>query len=136
MRMDPRLIRGLGTGEHYGRPYDWHRQAARHSFQQAWSTIDAPVLVVFGEFDQFEGRLGHELIATTVNRVHPGRATFLEIPRMDHEGDVYDTIVDAYAWERPVSGPPEAAARLQTGPMLRWLRGVVGIPPLAPAAAR
>jgi pimeloyl-ACP methyl ester carboxylesterase len=119
-------IRGLGDGEHYGRPYAWHRQAARHDFLGAWATLDAPVLVIFGEFDQFEGRHGHELIATTVNRRHPGRAKFVAIPRMDHEGDVYDTVEDAYAWERPVSGPPERAAGLQSGPMLRWLRDVVG----------
>jgi pimeloyl-ACP methyl ester carboxylesterase len=123
-------IRGLGDGEHYGRPYAWHRQAARQNFLGAWSTIDAPVLVIHGEYDQFESRHGHELIATTVNRRHPGRATFVEIARMDHDGDVYDTIEDAYAWEHPVSGPPEAAARLQTGPMLRWLHDVVGITPV------
>ena len=126
-------IRGLGDGEHYGRPYAWHRQAAQHDFLGAWATLDAPVLVIYGEFDQFEGRHGHELIATTVNRQHPGRATFVEIPRMDHEGNVYDTIEDAYAWERPVSGPPEVAARLQTGPMLRWLKNVDGIEPTPPA---
>ncbi|HXW10040.1 MAG TPA: alpha/beta fold hydrolase [Steroidobacteraceae bacterium] len=129
-------IRGLGDGEHYGRPYDWHRQAARHDFLEAWSSIDAPVLVIYGEYDQFESRHGHELIADVINGRAPGRANFLAIPRMDHEGDVYDTIVDAYAWERPVSGPPETAARLQTGPMLRWLRDVVGIAPIAPAAAK
>ena len=121
-------IRGLGDGEHYGRPYAWHQQAARHDFLQAWSSIDAPVLVIFGEFDQFESRHGHELIATTVNRRHPGRATFVEIARMDHEGDVYDTIEDAYVWASPISGPPKAAARLQAGPMLRWLRDVAGFP--------
>jgi pimeloyl-ACP methyl ester carboxylesterase len=119
-------IRGLGDGEHYGRPYAWHRQAARRNFLAAWTTLDAPVLVLFGEFDQFEGRHGHELIARAVNRVHPGRATFIAIPHMDHEGDVYDTVEDAYAWERQISGQPSAAAQLQTGPMLRWLRDVAG----------
>jgi pimeloyl-ACP methyl ester carboxylesterase len=121
-------IRGLGDGEHYGRPYAWHRQAAGHDFLEAWTTLDAPVLVIFGEYDQFEARHGHELIARVVNARHPGRATFVPIPRMDHEGDVYDTIEDAYAWERQVSGPPEAAALLQAGPMLRWLRDVAGVP--------
>jgi pimeloyl-ACP methyl ester carboxylesterase len=121
-------IRGLGDGEHYGRPYAWHRQAARRNFLEAWTSIDAPVLVLFGEFDQFEGRHGHELIARAVNRTHPGRATFIEIPHMDHEGDVYDTAEDAYVWERQVSGPPNAAAQLQAGPMLRWLREVAGFP--------
>ena len=119
-------IRGLGDGEHYGRPYDWHRQAAKRNFLQAWTAIDAPVLVIYGEFDQFEGRHGHELIADAVNRAHPGRATFLEIPRMDHEGDIYDNVDDAYVWEHKISGPPVDAAQLQTGPMLRWLRDVAG----------
>jgi pimeloyl-ACP methyl ester carboxylesterase len=119
-------IRGLGDGEHYGRPYDWHRQAAHRNFLQAWTAIDAPVLVIYGEFDQFEGGHGHELIADAVNRAHPGRATFLEIQRMDHEGDIYDNVDDAYVWEHKVSGPPVDAAQLQTGPMLRWLRDVAG----------
>ena len=127
-------IRGLGDGEHYGRPYAWHQQAARHDFLETWSAIDAPVLVIHGEYDQFESRHGHELIATAVNRRHPGRATFLAIPRMDHEGDLYATIEQAYVWEHPVSGPPEAAARLQTGPMLRWLRDVAGVTPAGPTA--
>jgi hypothetical protein len=48
---------------------------------------------------------------------------------MDHEGDVYDTIADAYAWERPISGEPAQAHRLQTGPMLRWLHALPGFGP-------
>lgn len=124
-------IRGLGDGEHYGRPYAWHQQAARRNFAAAWAAIDAPVLVIYGEFDQFEARRGHEWIADIVNRRHPGRATFLAVPRMDHEGDVYDSIEDAYAWERQVSGEPAQAHRLQTGPMLRWLGALPGF-----AAAR
>jgi pimeloyl-ACP methyl ester carboxylesterase len=121
-------IRGLGDGEHYGRPYAWHRQASRRNFAAAWDRLDAPVLVLYGEFDQFETRHGHELIAQIVNKRHPGRATFVVVPHMDHEGDVYDTIEDAYAWRHPVSGPPERAQQLQTGPMLRWLKDVVGFP--------
>jgi pimeloyl-ACP methyl ester carboxylesterase len=121
-------IRGLGDGEHYGRPYAWHMQAAHRDLAAAWSRIDAPVLVLYGEFDQFETRHGHELIAEIVNRRHAGRATFIAVPRMDHEGNVYDTVGDAYAERNPVSGPPERAQQLQIGPMLRWLRDVVGFP--------
>jgi alpha-beta hydrolase superfamily lysophospholipase len=119
-------IRGLGDGEHYGRPYAWHQQAAQRNFAAAWAAIDAPVLAIFGEFDQFESRHGHEWIADIVNARAPGRATFLAVPRMDHEGDVYDTIEDAYAWERPISGEPAQAHLLQTGPMLRWLHALPG----------
>lgn len=117
-------ILGMEGGLHYGRPYAWHQQAAQRNFLEAWSTITAPVLVIFGEFDQWEGRHGHELIVDTLNRLRPGSATLVSIPRMDHDGDVYDNIVDAYTWTNPVSGDPDRAHFLQTGPMLRWLRDV------------
>lgn len=117
-------ILGMENGMHYGRPYAWHQQAAKRNFLAAWSSVAAPVLVIFGEYDQWEGRHGHELIADMLNRQRPGMATFLEIPHMDHEGDVYDTIEDAYTWSNQVSGEPDRAHFLQTGPMLRWLREV------------
>jgi pimeloyl-ACP methyl ester carboxylesterase len=117
-------ILGMEGGLHYGRPYAWHQQAARRNFLAAWAGVAAPVLVIFGQFDQWEGRHGHELIVDTVNRLRPGTATFIEIPRMDHDGDVYDNVIDAYTWSNPVSGGPEQAHRLQTGPMLRWLKEV------------
>ncbi|OGT82555.1 MAG: hypothetical protein A3H91_03675 [Gammaproteobacteria bacterium RIFCSPLOWO2_02_FULL_61_13] len=117
-------ILGIEDGMHYGRPYAWHQQAAKRNFLAAWSSLNAPVLVIFGEFDQWEGRHGHELIANVINRQRPGTATFLPIPHMDHDGDVYDTIEDAYLWRNQISGDPDRAHFLQTGPMLRWLKDV------------
>ena len=117
-------ILGMEDGMHYGRPYAWHQQAAKRNFLAAWASLNAPVLVIFGEFDQWEGRHGHELIADVVNRKHPGNATFLPIPHMDHDGDVYDTIEDAYPWRNQISGDADRAHFLQTGPMLRWLKDV------------
>lgn len=129
-REDPEMatakagILGMEDGYHYGRPYAWHQQAAQRNFLGAWSTVAAPVLVIFGEFDQWEGRHSHELIVDMLNRERPGSATLVSIPRMDHDGDVYDNIIDAYTWTNPVSGEPAQAHHLQTGPMLRWLRDV------------
>ena len=56
-------ILGLNASDHYGRPFTWHQQAARHNFLSAWAQIQAPVLVIFNSFDQFEARHGHKLIA-------------------------------------------------------------------------
>lgn len=117
-------ILGLEGGLHYGRPYAWHQQAAQKNLLAAWAAVTAPVLVIFGEYDQWEGRHGHELIAEVLNRQRPGQATFVLVPKMDHDGDIYDNIVDAYTWTNPVSGTPEQAHHLQTGPMLRWLKDV------------
>src|SRR5215210_3986494 len=74
-------IRGLEADNHYGRPFAWHQQAAKQDFLAAWMKIDAPVLVLYGEFDQFEMREGHQLIAAAVNQLRPATATFIEIPR-------------------------------------------------------
>ncbi len=89
-------ILGMGETDHYGRPYTWHQQAARHNFLAAWTQVDAPVLVVFNAFDQFEARHGHKLIADTVNRLRPGTATFVERPYIGHSDNRYATIDEAY----------------------------------------
>jgi alpha-beta hydrolase superfamily lysophospholipase len=90
-------IRGLGAGEHYGRPYAWHQQAAKRNFLAAWAALKARVLVVFGEFDQFETAHGHVLIAKMVNRLRPGTARFVEIKNADHDLVSHKTAEDAYA---------------------------------------
>lgn len=89
--------RGLGAGEHYGRPYAWHQQAAKRNFLAAWAALKARVLVVFGEFDQFETAHGHSLIAKMVNRLRPGTARFVEIKNADHNLVTHRTAEEAYA---------------------------------------
>ncbi len=106
-------IRGLGQGEHYGRPYAWHQQAAKRNFLAAWAALDADALVVFNEFDQFEARYGHKLIADMVNRKRPGTATFAEQADVDHSNERYQSIEDAYAW-RNAEPAWEETARLFT----------------------
>ena len=112
-------LRGTGDGVHYGRPLAWHQQAARHDFLAAWTRIEAPVLVVYGEYDQFETRAGHQLIADTLNRLRPGSAELLVIPQADHELEIYASANDAYAY-RDGRAEPE----LFLGPAVAWLRRV------------
>jgi pimeloyl-ACP methyl ester carboxylesterase len=118
-------IRGLEADNQYGRPFAWHQQAAKHDFLTAWTEVDAPVLVLYGEYDQFEMREGHQLIADTVNRLHPGTATFVEIPHASHDLVWYPDAVSAYR---------EQNGRMDTGlflnPVLAWLKKVLG--PTAP----
>lgn len=113
-------IRGAAEAPpHYGRPYSWHWQAASKDFLEAWTKVEAPVLVLYGEYDQFEPRHGHRLIADTLNRLRPGSATFLEIPRADHELEFYASAEDAYAYR---NGEVRRDAWLR--PMLDWVRKV------------
>lgn len=112
-------ILGLGETDHYGRPFAWHQQAAKHNFLAAWAEIDAPVLVIFNEFDQFETRRGHALIADTVNRLRPGTATFHIRHNIGHSDNRYADIIAAYTRE---GGEPawEEGAQI----MLDWLAGL------------
>lgn len=115
-------IRGLGDGVHYGRPYAYHQQAAKQNFLAAWAELGAAVLVVYGEFDQFEERHGHKMIVDMVNRLRPGTADYLELSRVDHSYWVYPTATDAYADEYGVAVP-----ELLVSPLLAWLKNNVGV---------
>ncbi|MEO1240497.1 MAG: hypothetical protein AAFX54_01190 [Pseudomonadota bacterium] len=91
-------IRGMEDGAHYGRPYAWHQQAAKRNFLAAWAALEAPVLVTYNEFDQFEAQYGHQVIADMVNRLRPGTATFVVQENIGHSNDRFATVEDAYIW--------------------------------------
>lgn len=110
---------GAEAPPHYGRPYAWHQQAAAKDFLAAWTRIRAPVLVIHGEYDQFEPRHGHQLIADTLNRLRPGSATFVEVPRADHGMKVYASAEDAYVDRNGVARPD-----LLAKPLVEWARRV------------
>lgn len=110
---------GAEAAPHYGRPYAWHWQAASRNFLAAWAGVKAPVLVFHGDYDQFEPLHGHALIVRTVNKLRPGAATLIEIPKADHDLDLYETPEDAYAYCNPV-----VRRELFLRPMLDWVRRV------------
>ncbi|MEL7045853.1 MAG: alpha/beta hydrolase [Pseudomonadota bacterium] len=111
-----RDILGMETSNQYGRPFAWHQQAAKQNFLAAWAAVDAPVLVIFNAFDQFEGRHGHKLIVESVNRLRPGSGTFIERPNIGHSDNRYANVEDAYAFRDGMPAWEEAAEF-----MLRWL---------------
>lgn len=110
---------GAEAPPHYGRPYAWHHQAAKKDFLEAWTKVEAPVLVFHGEYDQFEPRHGHQLIADTINGLRPGTATLVALPKADHELEFYASAEDAYAYR---NGRTDYEPFLQ--PLLHWLRTV------------
>ena len=110
---------GAEAPPHYGRPYAWHQQAAKKDFLEAWTKIEAPVLVIYGEYDQFESRHGHKMIADTLNKLRPGTATFIEVPKADHEIELYASADDAYAYRKPAIRPD-----LLVGLLIDWAKRV------------
>jgi len=110
-------ILGMGPYNHYGRPFSWHQQAATHDFLEAWLDVRAPSLIAFAEFDQFEGRHGHKMIAGVLNRVSPGIAEYVELPGINHFNDRHSDIDQAYF---RAEGTP--AIDILAGHMVDWLR--------------
>ena len=112
-------IRGLGAVDHYGRPFAWHQQAAARNFLGAWVKLNAPALVVFNDFEQFEARYGHRSIVDVLNRMRPGSARLVVQPRVGHSNRTYTSIHDAYA------GADGRPAWKETAELiLDWLREI------------
>lgn len=111
--------RGLDKDNHYGRPFAWHQQAAKQNFLAAWESLDAKVLVIFNEFDQFETRHGHALIVDTVNRKSPGNAKLIVQKGLDHSGWRFNSSEEAYADK---NGVPEPETTVKA--ILMWLKSI------------
>jgi pimeloyl-ACP methyl ester carboxylesterase len=117
-------LNGTSPDLHYTRTFAWHWQAASRDFLAAWAQIEAPVMVIYGEFEQFEMRHGHRLIVDIINAKTPGRATWLEIPAAGHDLRIYPDPVTAYTFEGGQSRP-----ELSVTPMIAWIRQVTGSQP-------
>lgn len=115
---------GTDAKPHYGRPHAWHWQAAARDFLGAWSRIDAPILVAYGEYEQFELRHGHRTIVDTVNQLRPGTAEWIEMPRGGHDMRQYADPFLAYNWEGGTNDPS-----LFVEPLIAWTRRVTGVEP-------
>lgn len=112
-------LRGTDAAPHYGRPFAWHWQAAGQDWLAAWARLEVPVMVVFGEYEQFESRHGHRIIVDTVNRLRPGTATWLEIPQAGHDLAIYPDLYAAYGFTGGTARP-----ELFVGPVADWLNKV------------
>lgn len=110
--------RAIGADEdgQFGRPIAFHQQAQRHHWAEAWARVDAPVLVVLGEFDSFERYESAALIGVVVNQKHPDRASVHCLPGIDHHFSRYETATAAFAGR---GGQPDSDAFLKV--LLPWL---------------
>jgi dienelactone hydrolase/glyoxylase-like metal-dependent hydrolase (beta-lactamase superfamily II) len=119
---DPKLgevwgrIVGTSDTGHYGRPFAFHQQAQRQNWAGAWNRVQAPVLVLYGEYDWFESHDAAQLIANIVNARQPGSATFRELPQTDHHFARYASRRDAF---REKDGKENAAPAVTA--ILDWL---------------
>jgi len=86
----------------YGRPAAFYQQLQALNLGEVWQKVDSPVLVLRGTNDTIMSRTDSAAIAETVNRVHPGKARYLEPDGMSHDfmvgnkfyGELVSTILD------------------------------------------
>lgn len=111
------MLVGTGDGTHYGRPVRFHQEAQAQDWAAAWAAVEAPVLVLYGEYDWYEDPAGHELIVRLVNRSRAGRGRLKVFPKTDHHFQRFSSPQAA------VSGDGgEVAADPVAEEILAWLR--------------
>jgi pimeloyl-ACP methyl ester carboxylesterase len=75
------------------------RELNDENVARVWSSLDIPVLALFGEFDIRTLPMDHEYIAAIVNARHPGKASWQLLPKLDHGFAVHDSLKDSVAHE-------------------------------------
>lgn len=69
----------------WGRHWHFWQQIDSLDMAASWSQVKCPVLSIFGGADYIAcSELEHQLITRTVNAAHPGNATHITIPDIDH----------------------------------------------------
>lgn len=108
---------GAEAPPHYGRPFAWHWQAADKNFLAAWAKVEAPVMVAYASFDQFESRAAHKVIVDVVNQLRPGTGRLVPLNGYDHSVWRFP---DEFAAYREEGGTRAPEALLD--PILAWLK--------------
>src|SRR5436853_560544 len=93
----------------YGRPAAFYQQLQDLNLGEVWQKVSCPVLVMRGGADTIMSDADSRAIGDNVNRSHPGKARFVEIPGADHSlavgrplhASVFGTMTD---WMRQVLG--------------------------------
>jgi alpha-beta hydrolase superfamily lysophospholipase len=68
----------------YGRPAAFYQQLQDLNLGKVWEDVTVPVLVIHGSADTIMSQADSRAIADTVNRAHPGHATYMEVDGADH----------------------------------------------------
>jgi pimeloyl-ACP methyl ester carboxylesterase len=73
-----------GPDGQYGRPAAFYQQLQDLNLGRVWENVKAAVLVLHGSADTIMSQSDSRAIADTVNRVHPGAASYVEIDNANH----------------------------------------------------
>lgn len=111
------LATGAESDTQFGRSIVFHQQAQAQQWARAWETLNAPILVLYGENDWYDSVESVELIGSIVNRSTSGRAEVRILPGVDHHFTRYRSKQDAFT---STGGVPDAKAAMDI--LLPWLK--------------
>lgn len=89
----------------FGRHLDFYRQLDAANVAEAWSKVEAPVLILYGELDYTVSWPYAEHIVQIVNSKRPGTARAVQIPRTFHAFNIRDSVQQTLEapWQGPLS---------------------------------
>ena len=103
----------------YGRPAAFYQELQDLNLAQAWSAVNAPVLVIHGGQDWIMSRTDAEAISDAVNRRHAGQAQFIELPQSNHG------LMDHAAIEDQFQHKPGTFHDAVVPLLIQWMQGHV-----------
>ena len=86
-----------GPEHQYERPAAFFHDLEDLNLSAAWERVEAPALVMHGEYDWIMSRDDHQLIADIVNGRQASRANFVELPKTDHLFMTFESLPEAFA---------------------------------------
>lgn len=99
-------------------PYTYMQAVADINVAAQWKNADMPVLVVFGTSSPVTTAYQNRYLATVINSFHPGRAAYVEVPRMSHDFARYESMAE-YLQRDPAKPHPFHEGLLEV--VLPWL---------------
>ena len=74
-----------GSNDMWGRHWHFWQQIDSLNLAESWQKLDCPVLILHGETDYEQCSKAEPLLMMqTVNAAHPGNATMIIVPQLDH----------------------------------------------------
>lgn len=104
-------------------PYTYMQQAFDLNLSKLWAQVVVPVLVVYGTSDFRTTSEENRYIVNVVNRSHPGHATYIEVPEMEH--GFGQAASQQASWNREMNGEATSYHSQFVLELKQWLCTIV-----------
>ncbi len=112
-----------GSNDMWGRHWRFWQQIDSLNLTQSWQAVGCPVLILHGETDYEQcSRAEPFLMQQTINASHPGNATMLVVPQLDHfmmKSATWEAARDNFREQQYAKGNFNEAIATET---INWLR--------------